>query len=133
MNDLGALLAGFSGDEPDDVEASNGTTALFSPESVSAARAESAEGTGSGSGEIGTQAVKAGIVPSGGSNDVDQSEVHFSEGDGASEAPQEEELDSDASTLQGVRPHAFVALRLNKLPFVAPWPRLSPLSRLQAL
>ena len=36
-----------------------------------------------------------------GSNDVDQSEVHFSEEDGASEASQEEELDSDGSTLQG--------------------------------
>jgi hypothetical protein len=52
-----------------------------------------------------------------GSNDVDQSEVHFSEEDGASEASQEEELDSDASTLQRTttRVCSFVA---NKLPFV---------------
>ena len=82
MNDLGALLADFSGDELDGVETNN-ATALLSPESVSAARAESAEDTGSKSGEIGAQAVKAGIgAPSVGSNDVDQPEVHFSEGDG---------------------------------------------------
>jgi hypothetical protein len=54
----------------------------------------------------GAQAVKAGIVLSVGSNDVDQSEVHFSEEDGASEALQEEELDSDASTLQGTTTRA---------------------------
>jgi hypothetical protein len=44
MNDLDALLADFSGDELDGVETSN-NTALLSPESVSAARAESAEDT----------------------------------------------------------------------------------------
>jgi hypothetical protein len=58
MNDLDALLADFSGDELGDVEINN-VTALLSPESVSAARAESAEDTGSKSGEIGAQAVKA--------------------------------------------------------------------------
>jgi hypothetical protein len=44
----------FSGDELDGVETNN-ETALLSPESVSAARAESAEDTGSKSGEIGAQ------------------------------------------------------------------------------
>jgi hypothetical protein len=39
----------------------------------SAARAESAEGTGSRSSGVGAQAVKAGIVPSAGSNDVGRS------------------------------------------------------------
>jgi hypothetical protein len=60
VNDLDALLADFSGDELDDVETNNETgteTALLSPESsVSAARAESAEGTGSKSGGIGAEA-----------------------------------------------------------------------------
>jgi hypothetical protein len=81
---------------------------LSSPGSASAARAAgSAEGTGSRSGGIGAQAVKAGIVPSAGLNDVEQSEFHFSEEDGASGASQEEELDSDASTLQATTTRAW--------------------------
>jgi hypothetical protein len=59
MNDLGALLADFSGGELDGVDTSN-ETALLSPESVSAARAESAEDTGSKSGGIGACASREG-------------------------------------------------------------------------
>jgi hypothetical protein len=57
------LPPNFSGDELETAEANNGT-ALLSPGSVSAVRAESAEDTSSKSGEIGAQAVKAGIASS---------------------------------------------------------------------